>query len=228
MPPGNYDVVMVPPGEQIAFDGEVYSASEHAALLVVPGVKVDALAGGYGDFEKRAPLPCPIPEASGRAAGRVVLKDRGFWKAQETSVATLYLVIGGKQALSCLTFSLPDGLDPARKITVLGAFPGAAPLSAPGEFTITNLPPGEYGIFAQYKLNSANGYGVERIQPDGPPLRTFSVTKGETTQLGEVLLDIPLPLREKMRAQYEQYTETMLKANFGNAAGDDKDPGFRP
>lgn len=224
--PGPYDLLFSPPDAA----GPDSRAFRSRASLVWPAAAVPALAGGAAEFGKLQPLRPRWPEGSGAASGRLVLRAPAVWQPDETGVATLRVTIVGERALGTCAFAVPEGLDPRRAPPVLGQPRGDFRLDPPGAFTLSGLPPAEYRVYLEYEFPEKAGAAWETRRVDaGPrPARTFQAEDGRTAQLGEIVLESPPGLAERMRRACEQRSELDWRYDENDEGLEDEGPVFQP
>jgi hypothetical protein len=200
---------------------------EAEAETVYPAVQVPSLPGGPDDLDQVPAKTLTLAPADGAARGRVALQldeaqARGLqWMGMN---GNLTLTVLGERSLATVSFGVPYELNPAQAPIVVGTPPEGWDAGAPGEFSVTGLPPGEYRVYLAFRSYS-HAYApyqrrvAEPKEEEKPKLiHTFKVEKGQTAELGEIKFELPKAALERAALDRRQ----QMLFNWGGEVGDDE------
>jgi hypothetical protein len=193
VPPGTYDLLISPRPD----DDRRHYLGEEAATVVVPGIEVPREGKGA---DADAPVRVRIPASQGRVTGRLVLCDPEAAKGLRYGRSLALRVVGQR---ACATTVLP--MVGRRAPLVLGPPPEGLLIRQPGSFILTQLPPGSYRAFLTFCLSDPE-IVAERF-PVHLPLVRFELQEGQSLDLGEIPVEVPPDLLNRLRADEERNLE---------------------
>jgi uncharacterized GH25 family protein len=215
-PPGNCDAVILADERVIESD-----PSKVDPVYVIPGVAVQPVKS-VGDLVTTAAAQTQCKPGTGKLTG-VIHCDPPKESVPNGIYGSLHARIVSQNCYADWYSANSQQLFQPRPL-IVGKPPAELKNSDPGSFSISNLPAGEYQLYAEFKWYGAYGLNdpekteekaVEKVKP----LMTFSVKDGETLDLKEIKINIPAPDKKLLEraAEMEDPEEDMPQA-----------PEFRP